>query len=268
VSSSIGHDEQVILNTKISRLIPVASDARGLTQVLVRYRAPNLARSIVELAITAGPLVLLWSLMWATLDLGYWLCLLLAVPAAGFLVRLFMIQHDCGHGAFFHRRCANDWVGRVIGVLTLTPYDLWRRKHAIHHSTSGNLDRRGIGDIDTLTVHEYLARSRWGRLRYRVYRHPLVMFGLGPAYLFILEHRLPNLLRWFTANIGVHHIHHLCSRIPCYRLPLVLRDHPELDGIGRLTLFQSLRCVRLVLWDEGQQRLISFREVRRHCAPI
>jgi omega-6 fatty acid desaturase (delta-12 desaturase) len=90
--------------------------------------------------------------MWATLDLGYWLCLLLAVPTAGFLVRLFMIQHDCGHGAFFHLRGTNDWVGRVIGVLTLTPYDFWRRTHAVHHSTSGNLDRRGIGDIDTLTV--------------------------------------------------------------------------------------------------------------------
>jgi omega-6 fatty acid desaturase (delta-12 desaturase) len=353
---TIGHDQQVILNnTKMSPVTLVASDARGLTQLLVRYRAPNLARSIIELVITAGPLVLLWSLMWATLDLGYWLGLLLAVPAAGFLVRLFMIQHDCGHGAFFHRRSTNDWVGRVIGVLTLTPYDLWRRKHAIHHSTSGNLDRRGIGDIDTLTVHEYLARSRWGRLRYRIYRHPLVMFGFGPAYLFILEHRLPvglmrsgwqpwlstmatnaaiaavvatmiwlvgvgpfllvhlpvmllaasvgvwlfyvqhqfentvwahdgawnlqevalhgsshyalpSLLRWFTANIGVHHIHHLCSRIPCYRLPLVLRDHPDLEGIGRLTLLQSLRCVRLVLWDEGQQRLVSFREVGRHRA--
>jgi omega-6 fatty acid desaturase (delta-12 desaturase) len=129
--------------------------------------------------------------MWATLDLGYWLCLLLAVPAAGFLVRLFMIQHDCGHGAFFRHRLANDWVGRLIGVLTLTPYDFWRRTHAIHHSTSGNLDRRGIGDVDTLTVDEYLARSRWGQLRYRVYRHPIIMFGIGPVYLFILRFRLP-----------------------------------------------------------------------------
>jgi omega-6 fatty acid desaturase (delta-12 desaturase) len=293
--------------------------------------------------------------MWASLDRGYWVCLLLAVPAAGFLVRLFMIQHDCGHGAFFQRRLANDWVGRVIGVLTFTPYDFWRRTHAIHHSTSGNLDRRGIGDIDTLTVREYLARSRWGKLVYRVYRHPIVMFGLGPAYLFIVQHRLPvgfmwngwqpwvstmatnaaiaalvvtmiwlvgfgpfllvhlptmllaasigvwlfyvqhqfestvwahdgtwnlqetalhgsshyalpSLLRWFTANIGVHHIHHLCSRIPCYRLPQVLLDYPELDGIGRLTLRQSLMCVRLVLWDEDRQRLVSFCEARQHRA--
>ena len=344
-------------SNEILPLAPPVSDARGWTQILARYRAPSLPRSIIELMITAGPLVLLWSLMWVMLDRGYWLCLLLAVPAAGFLVRLFMIQHDCGHCAFFHRRFTNDWVGRVIGVLTLTPYDFWRRTHAVHHSTSGNLDRRGIGDIDTLTVSEYLARSGWGQLCYRVYRHPIVMFGLGPAYLFIVQHRLPvgfmwsgwqpwvstmatnaaiaalvatmiwlvgvgpfllvhlptmllaasvgvwlfyvqhqfentvwahdrawnlqevalhgsshyalpSLLRWFTANIGVHHIHHLCSRIPCYRLPLVLRDYPELDGIGRLTLRQSLRCVRLVLWDEGQQRLVSFREVHQHRASV
>ena len=336
-------------------LVPCPSEARGWTPILARYRIPSPVRSIVELAITAGPLVLLWFLMWAALDLGYWLCLLLAVPAAGFLVRLFMIQHDCGHGAFFRHRLANDWVGRLIGVLTLTPYDVWRCTHAIHHSTSGNLDRRGTGDIDTLTVHEYLARSRWGRLRYRVYRHPIVMFGIGPAYLFIVRHRLPvglmrggwqpwlstmatnvaiaalvatmiwltgvgafllvqlpimllagsigvwlfyvqhqfedtvwahdrarnlheaalhgssdhdlpHVLRWFTANIGAHHIHHLCSRIPYYRLPLVLRDYPDLSGIGQLTLVQSFRCVRLVLWDEGQQRLVSFREVRQRHA--
>ena len=335
--------------------VPCPSEARGWAQILARYRIPSPVRSIVELAITAAPLVLLWILMWATLDLSYWLCLLLAVPAAGFLVRLFMLQHDCGHGAFFRHRLTNDWVGRLIGVLTLTPYDFWRRTHAIHHSTSGNLDRRGTGDIDTLTVHEYLARSRWGRLCYRVYRHPIIMFGIGPAFLFIVQHRLPvglmrggwqpwlstmatnvaiaalvatmiwlvgvgafllvhvpimvlaasigvwlfyvqhqfentvwahdrawnlheaalhgssyydlpHVLRWFTANIGAHHIHHLCSRIPCYRLPLVLRDYPELSAIGQLTLVQSFRCVRLVLWDEGQQRLVSFREVRQRHA--
>ena len=100
-----------------------------------------------------------------------------------------MIQHDYGHGAFFSHRMANDWVGRVIGVLILTPYDFWRRKHAAHHASSGNLDRRGLGDVKTLTVREYLARS--GRLCYRLYRHPIVMFGIGPAYLFVLQQRLP-----------------------------------------------------------------------------
>jgi omega-6 fatty acid desaturase (delta-12 desaturase) len=326
-------------------------DMRALTQDLAGYREPHHGRSVFELLITIVPLVLLWLSMWFALKLGYGLYLLLAVPAAGFMVRLFMIQHDCGHGAFFRNRLANDWVGRVIGVVTLTPYDFWRRTHAVHHASSGNLDRRGIGDVDTLTVGEYLSLSRWGRLRYRTYRHPLVMFGLGPAYLFFLQHRLPvglmragwqpwlstmatnlsivlaaavtiwaagfgpfllvqvpvmlisaslgvwlfyvqhqfedtfwaadktwNLheaalrgsshydlpivLRWFTANIGVHHVHHLCSRIPFYRLPRALRRHPELAKIGRLTLGQSILCVRLVLWDEAARRLISFRELR------
>jgi acyl-lipid omega-6 desaturase (Delta-12 desaturase) len=330
--------------------IRATRDPRAWAPLLARYREPSGARSTVELVITAVPLVILWILMWAALGIGYWLCLLLSVPAAGFLVRLFMIQHDCGHGSFFRRRVANDWVGRVIGVLTLTPYDFWRRSHALHHANSGNLDHRGFGDVDTLTVREFLALSRWRQLLYRLYRHPVVMFGVGPAYLFILRHRLPvglmrsswqfwlgvmatnlaiaglvammiwlvglgpfllvqlpmtffagsigvwlfyvqhqfentfwahderwsfheaslhgsshydlpRVLRWFTANIGVHHVHHLRSRIPYYRLPRVLRDHPELVAVGRLTLVQSLRCVRMVLWDESRQRLISFREM-------
>jgi omega-6 fatty acid desaturase (delta-12 desaturase) len=171
---------------------PLETTPRRWAQALARYREPNHVRSIVEIAITTAPLAALWTLAWAAIHFEYWwIALLLAVPAAGFLVRLFMIQHDCGHGSFFRQRAANDWVGRVIGVLTLTPYDFWRRTHAIHHSTSGNLDRRGIGDVDTLTVHEYLALSRWRRLGYRVYRHPIIMFGLGPAYLFIVQHRLP-----------------------------------------------------------------------------
>ena len=167
-------------------------NSRSWAQILAGYREPSSARSVFEIVITVVPLVLLWVLMWASLDIGYWLSLLLSVPAAGFLVRLFMIQHDCGHGSFFRQRVVNDWVGRVIGVLTLTPYDFWRRTHALHHASSGNLDRRGIGDIDTLTVREYLALSRWRRLLYRLYRHPLVMFGVGPAYLFILRHRLAD----------------------------------------------------------------------------
>jgi omega-6 fatty acid desaturase (delta-12 desaturase) len=328
-------------------------DARAWTHVLTRYRQPSNRRGLVEIAITFLPLAALWTLAWAAFHLGHWwLALLLAIPAAGFLVRLFMIQHDCGHGAFFRHRLANDWIGRLAGIVTLTPYGLWRRTHALHHATTGNLDRRGFGDVDTLTVAEYRDRSFWGRLRYRLYRHPFVMFGIGPAYLFILQHRLPvglmrsgwrpwastmttnlaiglaaaaliwligiqafllvhlpimllaasigvwlfyvqhqfeltswhrdgawNLhdaalrgsshydlpafLRWFTANIGLHHVHHLCSRIPYYRLPRVLDDHPELRAVGRLTLLQSFRCVRLVLWDETQRRLVSFKDARR-----
>jgi omega-6 fatty acid desaturase (delta-12 desaturase) len=336
---SIGH------NTQVDGL-----DTRQLRRSLDQYGKPSNARGIVELAITFLPFAALWVVAWLGFWLGHWwAALVVAIPAAGFLVRLFMIQHDCGHGAFFSRRAANDWVGRVIGVLTLTPYGYWRRTHAIHHATSGNLDRRGIGDVDTLTVDEYLGRRRWGRLMYRLYRHPLVMFGIGPAYVFLLRQRapfgllragwqpwistmttnmmialvvaaliwligikaflvvhlpimalaasvgvwlfyvqhqfeqtmwdddgdwsahqaamhgsshydLPAVLRWFSANIGVHHVHHLCSRVPFYRLSRVLRDHPQLRDMGRLTLMESFRCVRLVLWDRSQRRLVSFRE--------
>jgi hypothetical protein len=164
-----------------------AESARDWLPALNQYRAPNQLRSAFEIGITLVPFIMLWIAAWLALQWSYGLSLLFAVFAAGFLVRLFLIQHDCGHGAFFQRRRANDWTGRVIGVLTFTPYDDWRRSHAVHHATSGNLDRRGIGDITTLTVSEYLARPRWRRLAYRLYRHPLVMFGIGPAYLFLLR---------------------------------------------------------------------------------
>ncbi len=325
---------------------------RDWLKALARYREPNAARSLFEVAITAAPFVALWLAAWWALSVSYWLTLAIGVMAAGFLVRFFMIQHDCGHGAFFRHKGLNDWVGRAIGVLTLTPYDMWRSAHAVHHATSGNLDKRGIGDIDTLTVREYQALPHWRRVVYRLYRHPLVMFGIGPAYLFVVRNRAPagimgggwrdwmsamgtniaivaaaaaviygigigpfllvhlpiilmassigvwlfyvqhqfedtfwaedkawdlpdaalygsshydlgRFLGWMTANIGVHHVHHLCSRIPFYRLPQVLRDYPELARIRRLTLIQSFRCVKLRLWDEGQHKLVSFAQARR-----
>src|SRR5882757_4826356 len=142
-------------------------EARALAHVLARYREPDTARGVFELTITAVPFVIIWALMCLVLVRGYWIGLVGVAPAAGLLVRLFMIQHDCGHGSFFRSRFANDWVGRVIGVLTFTPYDFWRHTHAVHHASSGNLTRRGMGDIDTLTVKEYLALSWLGRLRYR-----------------------------------------------------------------------------------------------------
>jgi omega-6 fatty acid desaturase (delta-12 desaturase) len=336
----------------LSNAVPLTPPtiARDLLPALNAYRATSVSRSVAEILITLVPFVLLWLATWYAQTWSYWLCLVPAVAAAGFLVRLFMIQHDCGHGSFFRRKLTNDWVGRAISMLTLTPYDTWRRSHATHHASSGNLDRRGIGDIKTLTVAEFLALPPWRRLLYRLYRHPLVMFGLGPAYLFLLRNRLPDVLppvdwrawispmvtnvavvlaataviwlvglvpfllvqlpivvmaasigvwlfyvqhqfeetswdreqdwtvheaalhgsshydlpvalRWMTANIGIHHVHHLCSRIPYYRLDRVLADHPELGGLGRITLRDSLASVRLVLWDEQQRQMISFRQL-------
>lgn len=329
----------------------VAPDPRALLRALAIYRQPSVARSVFELASTLALFLVTWTAIWIALDQGYWIGLILAVPAAGFLVRLFIIQHDCGHGSFFRNRRTNDWIGRALGVLTLTPYDFWRHSHALHHASSGNLDRRGIGDINTLTVEEYRSRTSWRQLLYRIYRHPAVMFGVGPAYLFIFRHRLPlgiahrdrrvwvsamatnagiafvgaammwlvgvvpflivqlpitvlaasigvwlfyvqhqfeatswdheadwsfhsaalhgsshydlpPVLRWFTGNIGIHHVHHLVSRIPYYRLPEVLRDHPHLFDLGRISLLQSIKSVPLVLWDAEKRRLISFREMR------
>lgn len=353
-AASIQQRNRYLENGNIAARPLVVPETPSWTRVLAHYREPNLFRSITEIVITLLPLLALWALAWAAYFFGlWWLSLVIAVPAAGFLVRLFMIQHDCGHGSFFRHRLANDWVGRVLGVLTMTPYDFWRRTHAIHHATSGHLERRGIGDVDTLTVREYLALSWLGRLRYRAYRHPLVLFGFGPAYLFLVRQRLPfglmrgagwqpwistmatnlaiaaiaagliwligvwpfllvhlpimllaasigvwlfyvqhqfedtywahdgewtyqdaalfgsshyelpGILRWFTANIGMHHVHHLCARIPYYRLPRALADHPELRGMSRLTIMQSFRCVRLTLWDEARRRLVSFREARK-----
>ena len=320
-------------------------------RIISGYRQPALGRSLYELFVTLIPFVLFWAAAAVALHYGYWIGLLLVIPTAGFLLRLFMLQHDCGHGSFFGKRRLDDWTGRALGVLTLTPYDYWRRAHNEHHASAGNLDERGVGDITTLTVSEYRDRTPRGQLAYRLYRHPLVMFGIGPAFLFLIKQRLPfgmmrsgalpwisttatNIaitlvamvliwtigvipfllihlpvvliagsagvwlfyiqhqfedthwsrppdwtfsyaamhgashydlpgpLRWITGNIGMHHLHHLSSRIPFYRLPEVLRDHPELADVGRISLRDSLACVKLILWDENTRRLISLGEAK------
>lgn len=335
---------------------PETRAAKDWVKVLAGYREPSTFRSSFELAVTLGPFLLLWLLAWWSLGVSYFLTFVISLVNAAFLLRLFAIQHDCGHGAFFANRSVSDWLGRVIGVLTLTPYDVWKRAHSIHHSSSGNLGRRGIGDINTLTVTEYRARGPFGKLMYRLYRHPIVLFGLAPGYLFLLQNRLPvglmnqakywisamvtnaaifvalglilyfgglmpilliflpstllaatagvwlfyvqhqfetahweeeddwqlheaalhgsshyvmpGVLRWVTANIGVHHVHHLYSRIPFYRLPEVLRDHTVLSEGNRMTIRESLSNARLHLWDEHSKRLLSFRDARKCLRPI
>jgi len=129
--------------------------------------------------------------MYLSLDLSYWLTILLSLPAAGFLVRMFIIQHDCGHGSFFKSKRANEFLGMFASIFTLTPYHYWRKSHAIHHAGMGNLEHRGIGDIYTMTVNEYLQRSKWGRFKYRLYRNPFILFMFIPSILFIVLYRFP-----------------------------------------------------------------------------
>ena len=290
--------------------------------------------------------------MYLVYPVSLWLTLALSVPTGMLLVRVFIVQHDCGHGSFFKTRRANDFLGRVLSVLTLTPYGSWKRGHAAHHASTGNLDRRGRGDVETLTVAEYRASSRLRRVAYRLYRNPLVMvllgapinfvvlqrlptghelrdrqsrrsivsldlallvafglpcafFGVLPVFgtylpvmiiaswvgnwLFYVQHqfeqahwerdgdwsfhvaaldgssyfKLPAILQWFSGNIGLHHVHHLCSRVPNYRLQACLDAAPELDGVAKMIpLRESLGCWRLALWDERRRILVRFRDLK------
>ena len=285
-----------------------------------------------------------------SLQVGYPLTLLLAFPVAGLYIRLFLIQHDCGHGSFFPSRPANDFLGSVLSVLSLTPYRYWLRTHAYHHSVHGDLDRRDLGDLPTLTVKEYTALGVWQRLEYRLTRNVLVLLSIGPIFQILIKHRfpwdvpwswrrewrsvwitnvglvlgvwaavtavgwqtflaiatpiffiawgsamwvlyvqhhfednywvpspewsfedaairgssfydLPAILHWFTADIGYHHIHHLSSRIPNYRLKECFDAFPELQDVNRISFRESLRCARLKLWDEERGRMIGFDEL-------
>ncbi|MCL4785902.1 MAG: fatty acid desaturase [Verrucomicrobia bacterium] len=164
----------------------------GWKEIVARYQQPSLGRAVWQLVNTLVPYVVLWCLIYWSLRVSYWLVVPLVVLAGGFLVRLFIIFHDCGHGSFFKSSRANHFWGVLTGVLTFTPYYHWRWEHAIHHSSSGDLDRRGTGDVWTLTVQEYLEASRWKRFAYRLARNPIVLFVLAPLFLFLVWQRIPN----------------------------------------------------------------------------
>ncbi|PYI53142.1 fatty acid desaturase [Paenibacillus flagellatus] len=160
-----------------------------LKQDVAAFERSDTRKSVWQICNTMVPLIVLWYSAYAALSVSYWLTLPIAIVAAGFLVRTFILFHDCCHQSFFRNRLANDILGTITGILTLVPYEQWKRSHSIHHATSGNLDRRGTGDMWLLTVDEYAAASIWRRIAYRIYRNPLVMFGIGPIAVFLIEYR-------------------------------------------------------------------------------
>ncbi|MCA1678111.1 MAG: fatty acid desaturase [Actinobacteria bacterium] len=320
---------------------------------LAPYAQPHLGRSLLDIMTSVVPYLGLSVVMYLGLGVSYLLVLAVAVPAAGFLLRTFILFHDCSHGSFLPSKRANAWLGVALGLVVYQPFRAWQHDHAVHHATSGDLDRRGVGDLPTLTVAEYHARSWLRRLGYRLFRNPLVMFGIGPIFALVLQPRwtclrarprlrrsvigtnialavlvgtlcwlvgwreylllqvptvllagsagvwlfyvqhqfedaywesaqrwsyadaalrgssylkLPKVLQFFTGNIGLHHVHHLTTRIPNYNLQRAHDENPIFHEVPTLSLRDGLRAVRLKLWDEDRGRLVTFREGRTECA--
>jgi omega-6 fatty acid desaturase (delta-12 desaturase) len=317
---------------------------------LAPFAIPCPWRGLFAVATSVVPYLALTVALYATLGFSALLTVALTMLAAGFLVRVFVVFHDCAHGSLLPSRRANAVLGTTLGLLVLAPFVRWRHDHAVHHATAGDLDRRGVGDIVTLTVDEYAARSWRGKLGYRLIRNPVVMFGLGPIlamvigprivargarprmrnsvlatdaavavlvgglcwligwqnfllvwapaamlagsvgiWLFYVQHqfedsywqrkdqwtyadaalrgssylKLPPVLRFFTGNIGLHHVHHLNARIPNYRLQRAHESSSLFDDVPILTLWDGLRAVRLKLWDPRAGRLVTFAQARR-----
>ncbi len=172
--------------------VSARAEVAAWREIVAQYQQPSTGRAIWQIVNTVGPYAFIWYLMYHSLSVSWWLTLPLAVFAGAFLVRVFIIFHDCGHGSFFKSRTANDVVGFIAGMLTFTPYYHWRWEHAVHHASAGDLDKRGIGDVWTMTVREYLEASRWKRFSYRLTRNPFILFVIAPLYLFVIGQRFPS----------------------------------------------------------------------------
>jgi omega-6 fatty acid desaturase (delta-12 desaturase) len=327
---------------------PPATEA-AWKQMVLEFQKPSRGRALWQITDTLVPYAALWFLMYRGMARSWWWVPPLAVLAGMFLVRVFIIFHDCGHGSYFKSRRANDVMGFITGLLTFTPFYQWRWDHAIHHATSGHLDKRGTGDLWTLTVEEYLASSRGRRFAYRLARNPVVLFVIAPLFVLVVRQRfptrgairrerrsvhwmnlailgmaaglslifgvvpyvliqltvlavagatgfwffyvqhqfegvyweragqwdfaaaalkgssfykLPRIMQWFSGNIGYHHIHHLSARIPNYNLERCHRAHLLFQAVKPLTLFASLKTLKLRLWDERLKKLVGFRHLR------
>jgi omega-6 fatty acid desaturase (delta-12 desaturase) len=325
--------------------------APNWVKVVEPYKQARALRGISEWLQAVGLLGFTWFMMYQALSVPYGLlwCLLLAPVAGALLVKTFAVQHDCGHGALFNQAWANDWAGRALSFIVLTPYRQWAREHAKHHATSGNLSFRGIGDVDVWTVKEYQAATPWSKFWYRVYRNPFFLLGPGATGYFFFKQRwvwyaperweswvsvwstnaaivaflglmswwwgfanfmviwVPSfifasalgtwvfyvghqyedaywekeekwdffeasmkgasfyrpgaLLDYATCNIGYHHIHHLCSRVPFYNLPQAHADN-EMFHVKELGLIESFKCATLALWDEERKKMVRFRDLK------
>ena len=182
----------VTISSSSAASAPDRMDQAAWKDIVAPYQRSSTGRALWQLTSTLIPYVLLWYVIYHAREVSLWLTIPPAILAGALLVRLFIIFHDCGHGSYFSSRRANDIVGFITGALTFTPYDHWRWQHAIHHGTAGHLDKRGTGDIWTMTVREYLEASRWRRFGYRLTRHPLVLFVAAPLYLFLIGHRFAS----------------------------------------------------------------------------
>ena len=314
------------------------------------YEKASVPRAILDLLSSAVAYVALMVVMYMLVGHHPWLVLALAIPTAGFLLRTFIVFHDCTHGSFLPTKRQNRWVGRVTALLVFQPFANWGHNHAVHHGTAGDLDRRGQGDVETLTVAEYEARDWKGRLAYRLFRSPGILFVVGPlwslmfgprfwnknmrtrqihsvwltnialfflvggtvavvgptdwllvqmpaamlagiagVFLFYVQHQfedaywetgeswdyadaalkgssyleLPPLMRFFTGNIGLHHVHHLSSKVPNYNLQRAHDESPIFADVPVLTFADGVRSLRLKLIDPDGGRLLTFREARQ-----